>query len=316
MIPLPAENSSAGYCAVVGGVNVDIGGKSFAPLLPRDSNPGTVSVSLGGVGRNIAHNLSRLGVPVGMLTAFGKDLYGQKIEDSCAELGIDVSRAIRPENVSTSTYLFVADADGDMALAVSDMAICDRITPDYIKENLSFLQGARLVVADANVPADTLRFLADSLTVPLFCDPVSVTKAKKLRPILSKIHTLKPNRLEAECLTGVSVSTLSDAEKAAKSLLSLGVRRVFLSLGGDGMVCADEKECFHLPCIPGNAVNTTGCGDAAMAAVIWAFTEDLSLRDTASAALYAGALTRESYDTISPRINSRVLSEFLRKEQV
>ena len=59
---------SGTYAAVVGGVNVDIGGQSYAPLVARDSNPGRVRISLGGVGRNIAHNMSLLGVDVRLLT--------------------------------------------------------------------------------------------------------------------------------------------------------------------------------------------------------------------------------------------------------
>ena len=84
---------TAPYVTVVGGVNMDIGGRSYASLVDRDSNPGQVRMSLGGVGRNIAHNMALLGVDVKMLTALGDDLYAQKIGASCAELGIDLSQS-------------------------------------------------------------------------------------------------------------------------------------------------------------------------------------------------------------------------------
>lgn len=86
---------SGTYAVVAGGVNVDIGGRSFAPMVARDSNPGRVTTSLGGVGRNIAHNMSLLGVDVRFLTAFGDDLYAQRIAASCGELGIDISHALQ-----------------------------------------------------------------------------------------------------------------------------------------------------------------------------------------------------------------------------
>ena len=70
---------SGSYVVVIGGVNVDIGGKSHAPLVAADSNPGSVRVSLGGVGRNIAHNLSLMGTDVRMLTAYGDDIHGQRV---------------------------------------------------------------------------------------------------------------------------------------------------------------------------------------------------------------------------------------------
>ena len=86
---------SGTYAAVVGGVNMDIGGQSYAPLIAGDSNPGRVQMSLGGVGRNIAHNMALLGLDVRLLTAFGDDLYAQRIAASCGELGIDISQALQ-----------------------------------------------------------------------------------------------------------------------------------------------------------------------------------------------------------------------------
>ena len=148
---------SGTYAAVVGGVNVDIGGQSYAPLVARDSNPGRVRISLGGVGRNIAHNMSLLGVDVRLLTAFGDDLHAQRVAASCGELGIDISHALQVPGGTTSTYLFLNDVDGDMALGLSDMDICERITPAYLASNLSLLNNAQVIVADTNIPAESLQ---------------------------------------------------------------------------------------------------------------------------------------------------------------
>ena len=295
------------YAVVVGGVNIDIGGKSFAPLVAADSNPGTVKLSLGGVGRNIAHNLSLLGTDVRMLTAFGDDLYGQRIVASCAELGIDVGHACRVAGATTSTYLYVTDETGEMALAVSDMAVCEKITPAYLASNLGLLQNAQLVIADANIPAESLVFLAENSTVPLFCDPVSTTKAEKLRPILHKIHTLKPNRLEAELLSGMKIETRADMEKAADKLLERGVHRLFISLGSEGVYAAMGDERLWLPNLPGKMVNTTGCGDAFMAAIGWAYLEGMDLKTTALAGLAAGSIAMESEETINPAMSAAAI---------
>ena len=144
------------YAVVVGGVNVDIGGRAQEKLVDADSNPGTVSVSLGGVGRNIAHNMALLGVDVRMLTAYGDDLYGQKVAASCAELGIDASHALRVADGATSTYLYIADSDGEMVMALSDMEVCKKITPAYLAANISMLQNAQVVVMDTNIPEESL----------------------------------------------------------------------------------------------------------------------------------------------------------------
>ena len=295
------------YAVVVGGVNVDIGGRSDHKLVACDSNPGKVSISLGGVGRNIAHNMALMGVDVKMLTAIGEDVHGNRVTESCAELGIDVSHALRPSDCATSTYLYIADDQGEMAIAISDMAICDRITPGYLAANSQVLQNARVVVADTNIPAESLVWLAENCTAPLFCDPVSTIKAEKLKPILHKIHTLKPNRLEAELLSGVPIREKQDAEVAAKVLLEKGMQRVFISMGADGVYAADSAQQMWLQNLPGNLVNTTGCGDAYMAALVWAWMQELDLKDSALAGLAAGSIAMESTETINPAMSATAL---------
>ena len=300
---------SGSYAVVIGGVNVDIGGRSFAPLIAADSNPGTVSVSLGGVGRNIAHNLSLLGADVRLLAAYGDDLHGQQVVSSCASLGIDLTHALKVPGGTTSTYLYLTDQQGEMALAVSDMSICEKLTPEYLAEKLSLLNNARVVVADANIPAESLKWLAENCTAPLFIDPVSTTKAEKLRPILGKIHTLKPNKLEAELLSGIPIRNKDDLERAAEKLLATGLKRLFISLGADGALAADENGCRWLKTIPGSMVNTTGCGDAFMAALVWAYLEGLDLTESARAGLAAGSIAMESNQTINPNLSADALKQ-------
>ncbi len=301
--------SGAAYVAVVGGVNIDIGGRPNRPLIERDSNPGKVSISLGGVGRNIAHNMSLLGMHVRFLTAFGDDLHAQRIEASCADLGIDISHARKVPEATTSTYLYLNDENGDMVLAVSDMEICERITPDYIASNLSLLNNAQVVVADGNLPAETLEYLAEHCTAPIFADPVSVTKAEKLRPILGRLNTLKPNRMEAELLSGIRITDEQSMRCAAEKLLETGLHRVFLSLGADGVFAANGVESRIYPCLPAAVRSTTGAGDAFMAALVWAYLEGMDLEDTVRAASAAAAIATESEETINPALSETALRE-------
>ena len=295
------------YAVVIGGVNVDIGGRSFQHLVAEDSNPGTVRTTLGGVGRNIAHNLSLLGTDVRLLSAYGDDLYGQQVAASCSELGIDASHALRLSGQHTSTYLYLMDEQGEMALAVSDMSICDQITPSYLAANLGLIQNAQVVVVDTNIPPESLAYLADNCNAPIFCDPVSTIKAEKLRPVLGKLHTLKPNRLEAELLSGIPIREKADVEKAAAALLETGLRRVFISLGAEGVYAATHTQQLWMPNFPVNMVNTTGCGDAFMAALVWAYLEGTDLHGTALAGLAAAAIAIESPDTINPAMSVSAL---------
>jgi pseudouridine kinase len=298
---------TAPYVTVVGGVNMDIGGWPSEKPVSQDSNPGRVRMSLGGVGRNIAHNMSLLGLDVRMLTVFGDDLYAQKIAASCGELGIDISQSPVIPGGHTSTYLFITDEQGDMQLAVSDMDIYQNLTPQVLAGHQKLLSGSQVVVLDTNIPAESIAWIAENCRVPVFADPVSTAKAVKLRPVLGKLHTLKPNRIEAELLSGVEIRDEETLRRAAEALLATGLRRIFISLGADGVFAADHEKCVHLPILPGNMVNTTGCGDAFMAAITWAYMAGTDLAHTAQAGLAASAIAMEGAATINPALTEENL---------
>lgn len=302
---------TAPYVTVVGGVNVDIGGQPQAALVARDSNPGAVQSSLGGVGRNIAHNMALLGLDVRLLTAFGDDLNAQKLAASCGELGIDISQSPVIPGGRTSTYLFINDEHGDMALAVSDMEIYRHLTPQALAQRHKLLDGSQVVVLDANIPEESIVWLAENCPAPLFADPVSTAKAAKLKPVLGKLHTLKPNRLEAELLSGVPITDGESLRRAADALLETGLRRVFISLGAEGVFAADHNGRVQLPCLPGEMVNATGCGDAFMAAIAWAYLRGTDLADTARAGLAASSIAMESRETINPAMSEEALESRL-----
>ena len=295
------------YAVVCGGANIDIGAHSFAPLRDRDSNPGRVELSLGGVGRNIAHNMRLLGVPTYLLTALGGDSRALQIEQSCRELGIDLSHALRVPDGRTSTYVFVGDSDGDMAIAVSDMEICEKLTPDYFASQLDLLNGAAAVVIDANLPRGSIAYLTEHCTAPIFIDPVSTVKAEKLRGLLARVHTLKPNRIEAELLSGVQITDGESLHQAAQALLDQGVQRVFLSLGGDGVLAAQRGEVHAVPICKAEMRNATGAGDAMMASLVWSFLSGRTLAESAAAGTAAAALAVESEETINPAMSAEAV---------
>lgn len=298
---------SCPYVAVVGGANVDIGGRSSRPPVAGDSNPGRVTFSLGGVGRNIAHNLRLLGLRVKLLTAYGDDPNGARIAQSCAALGVDLTAALLLPGGTTSTYLYLTGPEGELSMAVSDMSICEQLTPAYLAQRWEVVGNAQVVVADANLPAESLAYLAENTDAPLFVDPVSTTKAEKLRPILGRIHTLKPNRLEAELLTGLPIRSPEEGKAACRALLKAGVKRVFLSLGAQGVCAAQGEQALHLPNLPGRMVNTTGCGDAFMAGLVWAQQRGKDLEGAALAGLAAAAIALESPETISSSLSLEAL---------
>lgn len=302
---LPAPS----FVTVVGGVNMDVGGVAHAALLPADSNPGRVRMSLGGVGRNIAHNMALLGLDARMVTVLGDDLYAQKIAASCGELGIDLSHSLSVPGESTSTYLYIAGPEGEMALALSDMEIYRHLTPAALAARLNWINRSQVLVLDTNIPAESVIWLCEHAEVPIFADPVSAAKAIKLRPVLGLLNTLKPNRLEAELLSGVKIHDEQSLMQAADALLETGLHRVFISLGADGVLAADRHARLRLSSSAVKQVNTTGCGDAFMAALVWAYLQGTDLAGSARAGLAAAAIAMESDDTINPAMSAETLRE-------
>lgn len=289
------------YVVVVGGVNMDIGAVSAGALVARDSNPGHVTTSLGGVGRNIAHNLCLLGQQTAMVTVMGDDDFGRRVQENAKNIGLDLSASAVLPDCRTGTYLYICGPDGDMALAVNDMAIYDRMTPDFLRQRLDFINGADLVVLETNLPEESIRWLCDNCKAPILADPVSTIKAEKLRPVLGKLAALKPNRLEAELLSGMSIRTREDAAQVARKLLDTGLGAVYISLGAEGIYAADRSgDTAWVPCARCTVANATGGGDAVAAALAARMVLGDSLSDTARWAVGAGALACEAETTINP----------------
>ena len=301
--------------AVVGGANMDIGGFPSIALVAGDSNPGKVRMTAGGVGRNIAENMVRLGLEVELITAFGDDANGHAILADCHAKGIGTSAVQIEEDCGTSVYLFIDDVRGDMSVAVNDMEIQTRITPERLSERLQLLNSMDAVVLDANLPEESIAFLCREVQVPIFADAVSAAKVGKLKGSLERLYCLKPNRIEAELLTGISIDSIEDGKRAARKLLGMGLRRVMLTMGSEGAICADEKQCICLRAAPVEIVNASGAGDAYTAAQVWSFCEGLPLRESGIAGMAASAIAMQSISAVNPEMCEEKLRSEMQRIQ-
>ena len=290
-------NSKNDAVAVIGGVNMDIWGRPTGALVMHDSCPGTVRMTPGGVGRNIAHNLRLLGMEVAFVTAMGDDLIGRALMDACMEQGFRMQHTLVKKGGHSSTYLFVTEAGGDMCAAINDMDICAALTPNFFEALLPKLRDYRAVVLDANLPTESIAWLCTHSRLPLYADTVSAAKAPRLLPHLKRLQALKTNALEAATLTGEK-----DPEQAAKKLARLCPGRIFVSLGADGMIAAERDKLVCLPVYETEVVNATGAGDAAAAAIVWAGLHRFDLTATAQLAQLAGSITCRSPYANNPEL--------------
>lgn len=304
------------YVVVIGGANIDIGGRPYAPLIAADSNPGKISTGLGGVGRNIAHALSKLGVNVFLVTAIGDDYSGKFIKERCEEAGIDMKYALTVEGETSSMYLYINDYDGDMSLALSHMDIVKNITPEYIESLTDLIRGSAAVVADGNLTQEVFLKVKEICNknekcVPIYLDPVSTAHAHKIKDHLDGIYTIKPNRLEAEYLTDMTISTVGDYRAAANELIRQGVKRVFISMGEKGMFAADKDGSYIIDKFPCDVISTTGAGDSATAGLVWASTHGQSITQSAAAANAVASMIISSPQTINPELSAETVRELI-----
>lgn len=290
---------------VFGAANMDICGTPEGVLVPRDSNPGTIRTALGGVGRNIAHNLTLLGNRVRFISAIGEDVYGRQILDSLNALGIDTRECIIARDDPTSTYLYITREDGEMELAVNDMRIYRHMTPAFIAARAHLLSESALIVVDANLPAETLEVICRTSPRPVFAEPVSCAKARRLSGVLDAIHTVTPNLAEAEVLSGRAIDPADPASlmAAAEKLLRAGVKQVIITLGAKGCFFTDGSIARTLPSLPVNMVNGNGAGDALLSGFATGFCRGLSLEESVLLGMAAAGITLETPLTNSPALN-------------
>lgn len=305
-----------GYVVVIGAANIDIGGTPYKTLIPGDSNPGIVKMSCGGVGRNIAHNLALLGVDVKLVTAAGDDTLGKDMLAECESNGIDTSLSIVLPGAS-SVYLFINDENGEMNLALSHVDIVKSITPEYIEKIEEEINSSAAVAADCNLSKETLMKLKDICKVPLYVDTVSVSHSDKIKGHLAGIDTLKPNLLEAEYLTDMTIENEYECLEAARSLIDQGVRRVFISAGPHGIFSADKNQAIMADRYPADVKCTTGAGDSAMAAIIWSsLNNEEDIVFPARAANAAASATISVDPTIHPEMSGELIENIMRNHDI
>lgn len=268
--------------AVVGGINMDILGCPTGPFSLKDSSIGHVSFRAGGVGRNIAAEAAKLSASVSLITAFGGDSTGQALKNACKRDWLDISHSLQTK-LPSSVYMAIHDDKGDMVAGINDMALAEAITPEALQPHLCYINAAQGCVLDANLPENTLRFLASNVTAPILCDPVSCQKSERVLPILSHLTAIKPNLIEAQAMTGEET-----AENASRWLLERGVRRVFISMGQRGVYYAD-KDGTTGTLVPSSVSfePQTGAGDAMSAGIAIALCRGLDTKACAQAGMDA-----------------------------
>ncbi|MFE2185250.1 PfkB family carbohydrate kinase [Streptomyces sp. NPDC059455] len=307
---------------VIGGANVDIKVCSLAPVAYRTSNPGRSHTSPGGVARNIAENLARLGTPTHLIAAVGQDAAGERLLSETQAAGVRIEQVHRGPH-PTGTYTAVLDADGDLVVAIADMAATDALAPEHLHTARELIGNAGLLVLDGNLSARVLSYVLDIASatgVQTLIDPVSVPKAALLAPLFAAgrpVFAVTPNVAELGALAGRDLDGATDADDpellgAVAALHERGVRHVWVRLGARGSLLSTLDEGrVPLEAPPAEVRDVTGAGDAMLGAFAHALLGGADPVDAARYGHAAAALTVATPATVRPDLTPRLIEDAL-----
>lgn len=305
-------NKNEPYILVLGASVYDIFGFTHQNYKSHDSNPGCVKVSFGGVCRNIAENMAKLGINTKLISIVGNDEKGKSILKHAESVGLDMQDSLILEGESTPTYMAILNENGEMESAIVDMNITDKITEEFIDLKADIIKNAEYMVLDCDNPAILEYILTKYQGCTRFIlDPVSAAKVQKVKHLINKFHTIKPNRHEAECLCGFKIENNEDVKRAGRYFLGLGIKHVFISLDADGMYYNNGLEEGIIKAPNVKVVNVTGAGDSCVAGLGYGYMNNLSIKDTLKYAMAMSVVTISHEDTIYPNMCCEVVEKYL-----
>ena len=304
------------YVTVIGGCNLDLTGMPFQSLVAATSNPGRVSRSPGGVGRNIAHNLALLGVPVYLLSAVGDDAFGREIIDLTRQAGVQVEYLRTVPGERSGIYLSVLDEQHDLAVAVSDMEATQKIDQDYLAQHEELIGQSRFVVLETNLSLESLGYaveLCRKYHVPYLIEPVSVEKSKKLLDIPGPLDTISPNLDELKtlsCKMGTHETLeMPGTTQASLERLALSLGRKFknllATLGADGVFWyqGEQAKGARVPAFATQVLDVNGAGDAFVAGFVCGRFHEYDIGHALRLGLAAACLTLQSKQTVNRELS-------------
>jgi pseudouridine kinase len=305
-----------GHVLVIGSSGIDLVGRASQALQSGTSNPGWLRYSHGGVARNVAENLARLGTESLLISAVGDDPQGQQVLDHLETAGVDTSHVITVDDHPTGAYLAILNQDGSLHVGLDDMSAATAISADHLRQRKELFTQAALVFIDANLSPKTLAAavsLAKRAKVPLAADPTSTTLAANLIPHLEAIWLLTPNEAEADalCPQPVAHADLSSATTAARHLISHGVEIVIITMAEFGVTYATADRSGHKPAVRTEIHDPTGAGDALTAAVIFALLNEIPLDEAVRLGASAAAITLQSPGSVEPKLSLELLYDQL-----
>jgi len=301
----------------LGGAVLDRKYHAKQEIVQGTSNPVDSTRSMGGVARNVAENLARLGTQTGFISIVGDDEGGRTLMTYMRERGIDVSQMIISTERPTAEYAAILDPRGDLALGIADMGIFDLLRPEHLDRVWPHLASASFVFSDCNPPAETLAALITrrrDARFRLAIDAVSTVKAMRLPKDLTGIDLLFMNIDEANAILGLSArATIDDALKAARGLQAAGAREAVVTMGAAGIAVAGIDASASFEAVEAKAIDMTGAGDAMIAGTLHRVIAGDDIHTAARIGALVATLTTESAASVHPELSEAFLQAHMHR---
>ena len=285
----------------IGGANVDRKFHIEGNVQLGTSNPSSVTESVGGVARNIAENLSRLDNEVKLLTTIGQDHDAAFIEQASANY-IDFSLVEKLPQSATGSYTAVLNNDGDLVIAMANMAIYNLLLPELIEKHEATIVNANCIIVDLNCPKETVVYLQQLCKVrniPLVIVPVSSPKMEHMPDDLQGVTYFICNRDEAETYLNMQLNGMDDCKEAVRQLLAHGAQHVVLTLGEQGVIAGHNSSVTHYDAHPvEQIIDVTGAGDAFVSGLMHGVLNNESFEQSIQLGLVNAAYTLQSDNTV------------------
>lgn len=290
---------------VIGAASLDIVARLQEPPLTGTSTPAEIRPSFGGVARNVAENLARLGQPVSLISAVGEDHLGKQLLEHASQAGVDVSACLKTPQFSTGTYLAILDYDGQKQYGLDDMRVISALTPEIIHQQHELLTNAGILFMDANLPLPTMQAvfqIAHRNKIPVCADATSSNLADLLLDWVSDLYLVTANAQEATVLIGgqIIVKNRPTALQAARLLVSRGAEIAVIPLAQMGVCYASSSTIGHISAIKTEILDPTGAGDAMTAAILFGLMNEFPLDDAIRLGVSAASLTLRSPASVVP----------------
>ena len=307
-MPSQEMSSAPKNAVVIGGANLDIKSRFHqeASFL-ADSHPGVIAHHDGGVGRNIAEVLGRLGVPTCLIGAFGDDTQSRAMATHLTSKNVDLSHALIAKNSASDTFIAVHDHHGELITAINQMPLIEMITPDYIQTKSEVICQADFVICDCNLSQDTLRAIASfDRKGALVIDAVSAVKIHKVTAIAAKIDLLKLSRNEALSLCDAPAD--SGVDDLIHQLRERGIAQILISDGAHGFIVNDGDHIHHIKAIATTPQSVTGAGDCLLGGYIFGLANGHDVITSSGFGRQAAYLSTKTIAAINDYISPENLS--------